>query len=77
MNVQTEKLKLIEWLVGLQDKSVLERLKWLKEDSSSATDWWDEISEMERESIERGIKDSQDGNTIPHTQVKAGYAKYL
>ncbi|MCB0801983.1 MAG: hypothetical protein KDB74_02695 [Flavobacteriales bacterium] len=77
MSVQAEKLKLIEWLVGLQDKSILERLKWLKEDANSATDWWDEISQTEKDSIERGLKDSQAGNTIPHDQVKARYAKYL
>ena len=47
------------------------------EDANSATEWWDEISQTERESIERGLKDSQAGNTIPHNQVQARYAKYL
>lgn len=33
MNVQTEKLQLIEWLVQLQDVSILQRMIQLKEDA--------------------------------------------
>ena len=33
MNVQTEKLQLIEWLVQLQDLTILQRVKELKQDA--------------------------------------------
>ena len=33
MNVQTEKLKLIEWLIGLQDLTVLKQLEKLRNQS--------------------------------------------
>ncbi|MCB0396375.1 MAG: hypothetical protein KDD36_06965 [Flavobacteriales bacterium] len=77
MSIQAEKLKLIEWLVNLKDKTTIERLKWLKEDTASAADWWDEISEAERQSIERGLKDSKEGKVIPHQEVRKKYEKWL
>lgn len=33
MNVQTEKFRLIEWLVGVRDESTLEQLSKLREES--------------------------------------------
>ncbi len=36
MNVQTEKLKLIEWLIGLQDMATLEQLEKLRNQSEIA-----------------------------------------
>ena len=35
MNIPAEKLNLIEWLIQLQDASILEQLKALKETSES------------------------------------------
>lgn len=68
MNIQSEKLKLIEWLVALQDQTILEKLKFLKENPSS-TDWWDTITQAEKESIDRGLKDIENGKTTPHEVV--------
>lgn len=36
MNIQTEKLKLIEWLIGLQDLSTLKKLEELRNESETA-----------------------------------------
>jgi hypothetical protein len=77
MNIEAEKLKLIEWLVSLRDETTIEKLKFLHENLSEATDWWDTISEAEKESIDRGIKDIENGKTIPHSEVKKKYDKYL
>jgi len=33
------------------------------------TDWWDEISEDERRSIEQGLAEADRGELIPHEQV--------
>ena len=33
------------------------------------TDWWDEISEDERQSIEKGLAEADRGELIPHEQV--------
>jgi predicted transcriptional regulator len=40
-------------------------------------DWWDEISEAERQSIEKGIAEADKGELIPHDDVmKEVKAKY-
>jgi predicted transcriptional regulator len=77
MNIEAEKLKLIEWLLSLRDETTIEKLKFLHENLSDSTDWWDTISENEKESIDRGIKDIKEGKTIPHSEVKKKYDKWL
>ena len=43
----------------------------------TAADWWDEISEAERESIEKGLAEADRGELIPHEEVmKEVKAKY-
>lgn len=77
MNIQAEKLKLIEWLVSLKDKDVIERIKLLKESSANKTDWWDTISESEKIAIREGMEDLENGNTVSHDEVRKMYAKWL
>lgn len=77
MNIQAEKLKLIEWLISLQDQSIIEKLNFLKENSSSTSDWWETLSQAERASIERGMNDSASGNVTPHSEVQKKYGKWL
>ena len=77
MNIEAEKLKLIEWLISLRDETTIEKLKFFHEHSADAADWWDTISESERDSIERGIKDVENGKTILHSEVKKKYGEWL
>ena len=41
------------------------------------TDWWNEISNEEKKSIEKGIKDADAGNLKPHSEARKIYAKWL
>jgi len=76
MNIESEKLKLIDWITNLRDDSIIERIKMLKE-NQPGTDWWDEITEEERAAIEKGLEDVKAGRLIPHEKVKEEYAKRL
>jgi predicted transcriptional regulator len=76
MSIENEKLKLIEWIKNIRDDSTIEKIKMLK-DKSAETDWWDEISEEEKASIEKGLADIKEGRVIPHSEVKKKYAKWL
>lgn len=76
MNGEIEKLKLIEWIIRLKDDSIVEKLKMLKEHQKQ-TDWWDEITEEEKASIEKGLEDIKAGRVIPHDKVKKEYEKWL
>jgi hypothetical protein len=44
VNIQTEKLDLIEWISRLNDNSVIDKLKQIKEDYKKSGDWWDTLS---------------------------------
>lgn len=47
----------------------------LKKEQES--DWWDEISNAERQSVEKGIAEADEGKLIPHEKVmKEAKAKY-
>jgi predicted transcriptional regulator len=69
MDIQLEKHKLMEWLINLKDESVISKLKTLKNNTTSSSDWADAISDSEKLMINAGLKDIKDGNTFTHEQV--------
>jgi hypothetical protein len=77
MNIQTEKLNLIEWISKLNDISIIDRLKRIKEDYSNSKDWTDTLKNEEIESINRGLKDFEEGRTHSHDTARKVYERYL
>jgi hypothetical protein len=73
MNSQAIKLELIEWLTQLKDETTLEIIKSVKDSDISNIDWWNNLSDTERQGIERGLKDSENGNLVDHVEVKRRY----
>jgi len=69
MDIQLEKHKLMEWLINLKDESVISKLKTLKNNTTSSSDWADAISDTEKLMINAGLKDIKEGNTFTHEQV--------
>ena len=77
MNIQAEKLGLIEWIAKLNDSSVIEKIKRIHDDYTNTPDWWDEISTAEKDSIERGLKNISEGKVHSHETARKIYEKYL
>lgn len=77
MNIQTEKLDLIEWISKLNDNSIINKLKQVKEDYSKSKDWWDKLNQEEIDSINQGLKDFEEGRTHSHETARRIYGKYL
>ena len=77
MDLTTQKLELIEWLIQLKDKSLIDYLNTIKDSISSDTDWWDELTDDQKASIERGMKDIEEGRFHTHESVKKKYERYL
>ena len=78
MIAYSEKFELIQWIEKLNDKSIFDELKHIKNKSiESAPDWWNEISISERESIERGLADIANGKVHPHSEVKKIYEEWV
>ena len=74
MDIQAEKLNLIEWLTRLTDERVIAKIKTLQ---NSEADWWDEISTEEKAEIEEAILQADQGEFIPHAEVQEKYKKWL
>lgn len=74
MDIALEKIKLIEWLAGLEDVRLLKELIALKENSGQ--DWWENLSNEEREEIEIGMNQAEGGNLTKHKDVMSKYQKW-
>jgi hypothetical protein len=77
MNIQTERLELIKWISKLNDASIIDKLRELKDDYTKSKDWWDTLKKEEIDSINRGLKDFEKGRTHSHSTARNVYEKYL
>ena len=75
INLQNNKIELIQWLSTLNDKSLIDKIMVLRK--KEKTDWWNEISSEEQKSIEKGIQDADNGKLTSHSNVKQIYEKRL
>lgn len=69
------RLSLIQWLTTLEDSTLIQKIIELRKNETK--DWWNEISEDEKESIELGIADAENGNLQPNSAAKKVYGKWL
>ncbi len=74
MNIEATKLELIQLLLQTQKESLLGRIKKIFEEETS--DWWNELSEEEIQSIEKGIEDANNGKLIKHEEVMKQFKKW-
>ena len=75
LNIQNKKLELIQWLSTLEDSNLIEKVMELRKRESK--DWWNSISENEKQAIEKGIEDADAGKLNPHTNARKLYEKWL
>ena len=74
-NIQRKKIELIRWLSTIEDLSVINKLIDLKKQENK--DWWNSISEIEKQSIEKGLQDADSGRLNSHSKAKDLYGKWL
>lgn len=75
IDISSKKLELIQWLSTIENVSIIEKIMDLKKKENS--DWWKTISEGEKESIELGLKDAENGKLNPHSKARKLYEKWL
>jgi len=75
VNLQNTKIELIQWLTTLDDKSLIQKILDLRK--SETKDWWNEISDLEKESIEKGLSDADNGKLNSHSEARKTYEKWL
>jgi len=75
MNLQNTKIELIQWLTSLDDTSLIQKIIDLR--NKETKDWWNETSDLEKSSIEKGILDAKNGKLNPHSEARKVYEKWL
>lgn len=75
LKIQDAKIELIQWMTTLEDSAIIQKLLELKKNESK--DWWLDISEEEKQSIESGIADANSGKVKEHTEARRIYEKWL
>ncbi len=73
MGYDALKLELIEWLMKLENDETIKYLKIVKDSDSKNQDWWDDLTDEQKQGIERGLKDISEGKTTSHEEVKNRY----
>jgi hypothetical protein len=76
MRLEAIKLELIEWLAKLEDNDTINYLKIMKDSKTSKNDWWDDLTEVQKQGAERGLKDIEEGRVVSHEDVKRKKYKY-
>jgi predicted transcriptional regulator len=67
MNIAIEKSNILQWIQGLDDKKILEKILDLKTKN--------EISSIENNLIQKGLNDFANGNISTHEEVKARFKR--
>jgi len=61
------KEEIVEWILRHKNRELLEALRQIKE-ASEANNWFDDLNEDEKESLQKGQRDHQEGNVMNSTQ---------
>ena len=80
MNASTAEIKndLHKLIVETDDESILSKVQaYFNMLKSKNVDWWDTISDQEKEAINIGLKQLENGEGIPHEEVKRKVDKLL
>ena len=71
MDLQAEKLELVQAILDIEDISVVKKVKALLKKKEH--DWFDDLSEEQQEAIDRSIENLDKGERIPHAEVAARF----
>ena len=69
MDIQAEKLELIQAVIGIEDVKLIRKLKRLI--AKHSVDWFDELTEEQQQSIDTGLAQLDRGEFISHEEAMA------
>ncbi|HMR87233.1 MAG TPA: hypothetical protein PKD51_03725 [Saprospiraceae bacterium] len=75
LDILNQKLELIQWISSIDDVSVIEKIEDIRKNET--VDWWNTISENEKNSIMKGLTDANEGKLNPHVKARKLYEKWL
>jgi len=70
--LEARKLSIIEYLAEMEDEAVIQQIEALLKPS---VDFWDELTEAQKTSIQRGLEQLKSGQRIEYHTFIANYKK--
>lgn len=70
VSMDQRKLHLIEEITTLENEALILQLETLL---FSENDWWLDLSERDKQSLQRGMADAQNGRVFPFEEVMAEF----
>jgi len=78
MDISAEKLDIIQRICEIQDNDLIDLIKNIVDSPhTSKSDWWNQITQEEKDSVNRGLNDLQQGKVYSHDQIRKKYEKWL
>ena len=69
MDIQAEKLELIQAIIDIEDVSLIIQIQQLLYKHSMSDDWFDELTIEQQQSIDIGLEQADRGECIPHEEA--------
>ena len=70
MDISAKKLDLIQWVIQLNDEHLLNKIQALQAED---VDFWNELSEPQRQEIKKGLAELETGQKHDYESVVAKY----
>ncbi|MCV9931546.1 hypothetical protein OIU80_04575 [Flavobacterium sp. LS1R47] len=67
MDIQLEKLELIKMLTEIDNPKIIESIKKIL--MKEKKDWWDDLTDAQKEEIELGVEQFKNGQVISYESV--------
>lgn len=68
MDIQAEKLDLIQWLAGINDSNIIRQVSALRKSTEKLST--DKLSQVEKDAIDKGLQSLEDGRHKSNEEVK-------
>jgi len=74
MNIQAEKINLMKLILETNNPSILESIKKLF-DRTPKEDLWSSLTSVQKEEIENGISEIENGETVEYESIMSRHRK--
>jgi len=68
MNIEAEKLKLVQMILNINSETTIDKIKALLKNDAEV-DFWDELHDDVKAGVEEAIKELDEGGGIPHSEA--------
>jgi hypothetical protein len=67
MNIETRKINLINWISSIQEEDILAEMEKIQQKKA---DWWNTISNEDKEAINDGLEQLDKGGFLTRSHVR-------